>query len=949
MFLPHVTMKRDGLGGIAGRQQARDRTNMKLSTRLMVAIVALVLLTAATIGFVTYRSIETVALPRGLARIDNHARLLAFELEASVRGARADVIGFRSAVAIDGIIRATVAGGAFASDGITADQWRDRLATRFAAELAAKPNYAEFRIIGVADGGREILRVDRTGPGGAIRIVPEAELQRQGNLDYFKRAIGLPPGTVDVTGVELNEEQGVIQTPHVPVIRAATPIHAPDGRPFGIVIITVDLRSGFSRVRAADAGYIGTLYIVNDRGDYLLNPDPAREFGFLFGRPSKAQDDFPEIAGLLLRNDPEPRVLQDRTGAQLGVALASARLADGPRVTLIETVPYSDVVASTIAVLDSTLQAGIAAVLVAITLAALLTRSLTRPLVQMTTAVEAFARDKPMAVPTNASGEIGVLARAFNHMAREVQDKTAALRNSEGAARRNAEILDKIVASMGDAVLVADENGKMLFANPAAKRLFGDHPDINSSQSGGAYRRFLPDGMTPLPPEQSPVARAIGGESVDNAEVVLHREGDSKAIHILANGRPIRDPDGTLKGAVLVYRDVTQARETERALSQSQKMDAIGQLTGGIAHDFNNILTVITGTIEILAEAVAADPKLTAVAKMIDEAAERGAGLTQHLLAFARKQPLQPRETDINALVVEAAKLLQPALGEHIEIDSVLEDKAWPALVDGAQLTTALLNLAVNARDAMPTGGKLTIETGNVVLDEAYAHMHTEVRPGSYVMIAVSDTGNGIPAAILDKVFEPFFTTKDASKGTGLGLSMVYGFVKQSNGHIKIYSEEGHGTSVKIYLPRTREAAATTGQSPVAAPVRGGDEVVLVVEDDVLVRDHVIAQIESLGYRTFAAALAAEALAIIDREPKVDLLFTDVIMPGGMNGRQLADEAQRRQPSIKVLFTSGYTENAIMHHGRLDPGVLLLAKPYRKSDLARMIRIALGIAPQTVS
>jgi CheY-like chemotaxis protein len=325
---------------------------------------------------------------------------------------------------------------------------------------------------------------------------------------------------------------------------------------------------------------------------------------------------------------------------------------------------------------------------------------------------------------------------------------------------------------------------------------------------------------------------------------------------------------------------------------------------------------------------------------MIDEAAARGAELTQRLLAFARRQPLQPRTTDINTLIVEAAKLLRPTLGEHVEIESAFEEDAWPALVDPSQLANALINLALNARDAMPDGGKLVLETGNVQLDESYARMHDEVIPGPYVMMAVSDTGHGIPAAIRDKVFDPFFTTKGTGKGTGLGLSMVYGFVKQSNGHIKIYSEEGHGTTIKIYLPRAgTQADAVAAQA--AGALEGGSETILVVEDDPLVRTYVATQLNSLGYTTLTAANANEALAYVDGAARFDLLFTDVIMPGSINGRQLADEAKRRRPSLKVLYTSGYTENAIVHHGRLDPGVLLLAKPYRKADLARMVRVAL--------
>jgi signal transduction histidine kinase/CheY-like chemotaxis protein len=376
-------------------------------------------------------------------------------------------------------------------------------------------------------------------------------------------------------------------------------------------------------------------------------------------------------------------------------------------------------------------------------------------------------------------------------------------------------------------------------------------------------------------------------------------------------------------------------------LRQAQKMEAVGQLTGGIAHDLNNILTVIIGTIDILAEGVADRPELVAVAKMIDEAAARGADLTQRLLAFARKQPLQPREVDVNSLVMEAANLLRPTLGENVEVRMKLDGNASHALIDPSQLTNAILNLALNARDAMADGGKLVIETSNVVLDDGYVMLNSDVAAGNYVMVAVTDSGHGIPAEILNHVFEPFFTTKDVDKGSGLGLSMVYGFVKQSHGHIKIYSEEGHGTTVRIYLPQVVDPTQPVEVASIP-DVSGGHEIILVVEDDRLVRTFVVGQIESLGYATLAAGNAAEALIIINGGEKIDLLFTDMIMPGSMNGRQLADAALQRRAALKVLFTSGYSNEVIIHNGHLDAGVLLLAKPYRKSDLARMIRAALA-------
>jgi PAS domain S-box-containing protein len=498
--------------------------------------------------------------------------------------------------------------------------------------------------------------------------------------------------------------------------------------------------------------------------------------------------------------------------------------------------------------------------------------------------------------------------------------------------------LDTLLDSSPLPMFSLDSHGRVATWNSAAERIFGRLAAGIIGQDFAALPENAGNDFA------SVHARVMAGERLQDLQMRwLHHDG--RPLDIAHSGAPVREAGQRATGAVYVSEDVTDKRRLERKLAQAQKMEAVGQLTGGIAHDFNNILTVITGTIEILADGVADRPALADIAKLIDEAATRGAGLTRQLLAFARKQPLQPQETDINALAGEAASLLRPTLGEHVEIESVLEAEAWPALIDRGQLVTAIINLGINARDAMPRGGKLTLETANVMLDEAYAHLNADVRPGPHVMVAVSDTGTGIPAALLDKVLEPFFTTKEVGKGTGLGLSMVYGFVKQSGGHIKIYSEEGHGTSIKLYLPRASDLALPTAEVASAAAPEGGHELILVVEDDRMVREHVVVQLNSLGYTTLVAVDAATALALLDDGAKPDLMFTDVIMPGGLNGRLLADQALRRRPGLKVLFTSGYTETAIVHHGRLDPGVLLLAKPYRKIDLARMVRKALEADP----
>src|SRR6266851_5685976 len=378
-------------------------------------------------------------------------------------------------------------------------------------------------------------------------------------------------------------------------------------------------------------------------------------------------------------------------------------------------------------------------------------------------------------------------------------------------------------------------------------------------------------------------------------------------------------------------------------LRQTQKMDAIGQLTGGIAHDLNNILTVITGTIEILAEAVANQPQLVAIANMIDEAAARGADLTQRLLAFARKQPLQPREVDVNALVIEATNLLRPTLGEHVEVRIVLSGDTARALIDPSQLTNAILNLALNARDAMAEGGQLVIETSNVGLDDSYASINSDVAAGNYVLITVTDSGHGIPASILQNVFEPFFTTKEVGKGSGLGLSMVYGFVKQSNGHVSIYSEPGLGTTMRIYLPNVTPNGSRSSSQPAADEdaLPRGDETILVVEDDPFVRSSVILRVESLGYKVVLAVDGREAVMKLRTNPEIDVLFTDIVMPGGMSGWEVAKLAQQMRPGLPTVFTSGYALEVLVDQGRAPVKSIVLTKPYRKAELAHRLREAL--------
>ncbi|WP_354036290.1 PAS domain S-box protein [Bradyrhizobium sp. S3.2.6] len=1187
-----------GLRSVPGRNRrghAGSGANipMRLATRLTIAMILLVAVTVAAVGWLGYRNTTQAVIPRVLERVEAQSRLLATNLESYVAGARGDLLGYRSAAAINGLIRAHIAGGIDTLDGVSEQTWRERIAARLAAEIDAKPSYGQFRIIGLDDDQRELVRVDRSGPNGTARIVPNSELERKTERTYFQDTMRLAPGEVYVSPVDLASRHGGTADLHIPTLRVATPLFTPDGKPFGIIIANIDMRRALDSVRATTSTG-GEIYVVSWRGDYLVHPDRAREFGSMRGHPTDWRQDFPFFATLAGKLDGSTHLTTDESGRPSGAAIAPALLAGKEWIAVVETIPPPVFGRVPAAIQKTSLLVGVLAVLAAAALAVLLARSLTRPIGRLTEAVEAIGRGRPADIPVDAGGETGVLARAFAQMVEETRVKTAALereiedhRRTE-AARIHHEARERLfsaaVESSDDAIVMQSLDAVITGWNPAAERLYFYSADeaIGKSTSiivptdrreqgkdilqriarGEPIERFetvrLRKDGTPveislsLSPIRGPLGEIMGASgsarsltearraeralqqqleerrqlfdtSQDlimimnsrghiaqispSCETVLgykpdemigrsgvdfihpghldqsreemralrrgghpkladtrciHKDGHEVWLSWLGNwsdqakrfffvGRDmtearhaaesLRDSEQLARNIVetaldafvqtddrstiqnwssraeelfgwrrdealgknavdlivaeserervkaglarfldsadgqtlnrrrelmvrrrdgkefkaelsvtalrrregvlfnVFYRDLTDKIASEERIRHAEKMEAVGQLTGGVAHDFNNILTVITGTIEILADAVAKDPGLAAITKMIDEAAGRGAELTQHLLAFARKQPLRPREIDINSLIIDTAKLLRPTLGEQIQIESVFEDESCVAVVDPNQLTTAILNLALNARDAMPGGGKLIVETGAAYLDEVYASVN-DVRPGHYVLIAVSDTGTGIPSHMLARVFDPFFTSKGPGKGTGLGLSMVYGFIKQSAGHIKIYSEEGHGTTIKMYLPPGK-TPTPVADGVMPASSEGGHETILVVEDDRLVRDYVLAQLHSLGYVTLQAANAAEALTIVASGKPFDLLFTDVIMPGKMNGRQLADEVLKTRPDLRVVYTSGYTENAIIHHGRLDSGVLLLAKPYRKSDLARIIRKAL--------
>ncbi len=506
---------------------------------------------------------------------------------------------------------------------------------------------------------------------------------------------------------------------------------------------------------------------------------------------------------------------------------------------------------------------------------------------------------------------------------------------AEQVSQRTAE-RDRIWLLSTELMLVADFGSQIVSVNPAFTTVLGWSKD---ELIGTPFLDLV------HPEDVASTLREVGGLSEGRTTLSFENryrrcDGTYRTLAWSAT------PDAGFIHAVA--RDVTAEREaaiamkrTEQALQQSQKMETIGKLTGGVAHDFNNLLQVIAGNLQLLGTDVASNPRAQRRIENAMEGVLRGAKLASQLLAFGRRQALEPKVVRLGRNVAAMDDMLRRALGEAIETETVIQAGLWNAFVDISQVENAILNLCINARDAMEGVGKLTVEVGNAHLDDRYAIAHPDAIPGQYVMIAVSDTGSGMPAEVIAQAFEPFFSTKVEGKGSGLGLSMVYGFAKQSGGHVKIYSEVGFGTTVKMYLPRSFEAEDPVEKIDMREPT-GGTETILVAEDDEGVRETVVELLGELGYRVLKAPDATSAMAIIASGIPIDLLFTDVVMPGPLRSPDLARKAREAIPNLAVLFTSGYTENAIVHGGRLDAGVELLGKPYTRSSLASKIRHVLA-------
>ncbi|MGE5180028.1 MAG: PAS domain S-box protein [Bacteroidota bacterium] len=528
-------------------------------------------------------------------------------------------------------------------------------------------------------------------------------------------------------------------------------------------------------------------------------------------------------------------------------------------------------------------------------------------------------------------------------MARDV----TARKESEETLRRQAEFIRAVAESTGEGLYAIDRAGRVTFMNPAAEKLMGwtrEELFLRDLHQMTHYRK--PDGSA-LPRHECAILIAMENRTtIERDDVFIRKDGSMLAVSI--SSAPLRSASGETVGAVILFHDATERRRLEEQLLHAQKLEAVGRLAGGIAHDFNNLLSVIAGYGElVLADLKEPGPARSRVLEIL-RATERATGLTRQLLAFGRKQVIEPRVLDLNGTVQDVERMLRRLIGEDVDIALKLAPDVGRIRADAGQIEQVLINLAVNARDAMPRGGKLTIETSNVTLDEDAVRGYLDVKPGHYVRICVSDTGVGMDRETREHLFEPFFTTKEAGRGTGLGLATVYGIVKQSGGHVWVYSEPGWGTTFKVYFPLFGEVAEAGRPALEPGPAPGGTETILVVEDDEMIRSLIRDILESTGYRVLVADDPESGMKAISEQEEIHLLLTDLILPG-MSGRELVDKVSELKPDLRVLFMSGYSDEAVARHGILEPGLAFLQKPFSRDALVRKVREVLDSAGSRIS
>lgn len=1004
-----------------------------LTARVAAAMVALALVTTSVVAALAYANLERTVLPAELGRLERHASQLAGEVGAYVDGVRIRLLGLAGSPGFDAYVRALQADGVDPLTGAGVERLREEVADAFVLRLQADPSLDQLRVIDSAAPGRELVRVDRSGPGGSVRIAPVGQLQPKGGRPYFERAVALAPGDVFVSGIDLNREFGNVDPRRIPVMRVAVPLHAGPERQAAFVIANVDMRPALARVRgAATPG--ASLYVLSDDGRYLIHPDPELEHSAVVGPGSDEASS--GVAGYLASEDLSARVLQ-LNEQRVGIAAARIRPAGGPPLTVIEVVPFLELVGPVAVLGRSVVIGALIAALGAVVLGILFARTLIRPLVQMTRAVQDSAQGVAgTPVPVAAAGEIGVLARAYETMREDVRLKRQALLKQVEERRRAEARFSQAIESSPNGMLMVNTAGVITLANAEACREFGRDelvgerleqliPERFRQVHQAHMRRYfsapfvmpigdgrdfvglrhdgtefpLEIGLAPVDTDEGMqvlmVTVDVAARKAAEARLRHHRHtlenllaqfpdailvigaqdvvrfANDAALALFGRAREdlvgghlglampashsaeteIERTDGRRLVSVHTVpfewddeparlasiRDVTDERRLEGQLRQAQKMEAIGRLAGGVAHDFNNLLTVIMGYAAGLQDKVA--PELAREVEQVVGAAQRASSLSRQLLLHSRSAPGAAEPVSLTDVVAELEPMLRRVIGADVEFEVTLAPGLWPVYADPVQMEQVLLNLVVNARDAMADGGHLLIQTANLTVTEDYAATVVDLEAGDYVLLTVSDTGCGMDAATQQHIFEPYFTTKSPDKGTGLGLATSYGVIKQAGGHVGVYSEVGFGTTFKIYLPRClTPVTAPSAPGPAGSSGRTGRGTILLVEDNDGVRLLAARALRDSGYEVLEAARGEEAIGLAEEHAgRIELLLTDMVMPG-LSGAQVAERVGAMQPDIAVLFMSGYAGDTVMRAARLPPRAQYIEKPFAPGELARRVR-----------
>lgn len=1030
---------------------------MRLSIRLTLSMLGLVVATAAITPWLADHGLVAAFLPVELDRLETNAHTAMRVLDEKVEDTRRALSGFTRAVAIEGMMRAHDSGGRSAADGLSEAEWRRRLGARLAAELAAHPHYLAFRLIGTADHGRELLRVDREGPGGAVRVAPDSELETVSDLEHVRRVLLAPPGRFVVSRVDLSRRSGRVRVPHVPVLRVLTPLFTPSGTRYGALGITLSLARLVEDI--PDPGFRGTrTFLVDGQGDFILHPDSAKTFGHLTGSAYRLADEFPALARPAAEAAQHPALMRDGKGREFGVAVAGASLGVDDHLTLVQAVPREELFAPMREVRRASLLAALLVGALAILLALYVARRITQPLDRMTLAVRQLGSDLPLGVRPEGAGELRGLAEAMEAMQRELRRKSAELREgeqrlrlaldashtgvwewnlasddvwwseqiprvvggalqptmralaelvhpgdssriaaalgrvrqeglgfreefrvltagghvrwlaAEGTARLDAdgrparvvgtvrdvtdrrEVLEALRASeerfremaesIDDVFWMTDPGkSRVLYVSPAYERIWGRRREELYDDPFAWIAAIHEDDRGSLEP--SVRALQLAGD-YDVQYRIVRPDGEVRWIH--DRSYPVRDADGVVLRLVGVAEDVTRHRELEESFLQAQKLESIGRLAGGVAHDFNNILMVVQGHLELLR--TGGEAERAESLEQMRHAVTRATALTRQLLAFSRRQALQPRRLDPAALVRDMTRFLRRLLGEDIALELDIAPDVPPVLADEGMLEQVLMNLAVNARDAMPHGGRLVIRLAHEPMDSGWRRRNAGAGAGPLVCLSVTDNGTGMDADTLAHAFEPFFTTKGVGKGTGLGLATVYGIVQQHHGWVGVESEPGRGTTVRVWLSPSNVEPGDAPGAPQQPEPRRGHETILLVEDEPALRSLLTRVLEGRGYRVLSAPTGREALDTWQaRRADVDLVLTDVVMPDGVSGLDLLERVHADRPGMPTLCMSGYPAGTGPDAPEPVDAVHYLRKPFATAELLAAIQRLLDPHP----